>query len=127
MKVIIAGSRVLTLARYVDTAVSQAFNKWISEDQDNWKNYTRPEIVSGGAGGIDFLGELYAKKHTLSLKVFPADWNTHGKKAGFLRNVEMADYADRLIAIWDGKSKGTLHMINTMVQKNKPVFVYCPT
>jgi ferric-dicitrate binding protein FerR (iron transport regulator) len=126
LRVIIAGSRTLNNSKYVETAVSQAFNKWMQEDQENWKAYTRPEIVSGGAQGVDFQAELYAKKHTLPFKEFKADWDKHGKKAGILRNIEMAKYADALIAIWDGKSKGTLHMICDMVSKQKPVFVYCP-
>lgn len=126
MKIIIAGSRTLTLDRYVDTAVAQAFNKWVSQDQENWKNYTRPEIISGGAQGVDFLAELYAKKHSLQFTEFRADWEQFGKRAGFLRNTQMAEYADALIAIWDGKSKGTFHMISEMVKRNKPVFVYCP-
>lgn len=126
IKVIVAGSRTLNKASYVDTAVAQAFNKWMSEYQDNWKQYTQPEIVSGGARGVDFEAEMYAKRKSLPLKVFMADWDTHGKKAGMLRNHDMASYADRLIAIWDGASKGTLNMISLMVSKNKPVFVYCP-
>lgn len=126
MKVIIAGSRTLNKESYVETAVAQAFNKWVSENQDNWQNYIAPEIVSGGAQGIDFLAELYAKKHTLKFTEFKADWSRFGKAAGIIRNGVMGDYADALIAIWDGKSKGTLHMMNDMVYKKKPVFVYCP-
>ncbi len=85
-----------------------------------------PEIVSGGAQGVDFLAELYAKKKSLKFTEFKADWDKLGKRAGFVRNTQMADYADRLIAIWDGKSRGTLHMIDTMNNRDKPVFVYCP-
>lgn len=99
----------------------------MAQDPDNWKEYMQPEIVSGGAQGVDFLAELYAKKHTLKFTEFKADWDTYGKSAGYRRNVEMAEYADALIAIWDGQSKGTLHMINSMVTQKKPVFVYCPT
>lgn len=126
MKVIIAGSRTLNKLPYVELAVAQAFNSWMSKDQENWKNYLQPEIVSGGAQGVDFLAKLYAKKHTLKFTEFPAKWDEYGKSAGFVRNVQMADYADALIAIWDGKSKGTMHMIHTMNTRNKPVFVYCP-
>ena len=70
------------------------------------------EIVSGTARGADKLGELYAKKSKLSLALFPADWEFHGKSAGYKRNAQMADYADALVAFWDGKSRGTMHMIN---------------
>ena len=70
------------------------------------------QIVSGTARGADKLGELYAKKSKLSLALFPADWEFYGKSAGYKRNAQMADYADALVAFWDGKSRGTMHMIN---------------
>jgi hypothetical protein len=81
------------------------------------------EIVSGGAWGADKLGEKFAKANLLGLSVFPADWKKHGKSAGYLRNSEMADYADMLIAFWDGKSKGTKHMIDIANRKKIPVEV----
>ena len=70
------------------------------------------EIVSGTARGADKLGEFYAKRSQLALALFPADWDLYGKSAGFKRNAQMADYADALVAFWDGKSRGTMHMIN---------------
>jgi Ni,Fe-hydrogenase maturation factor len=73
---------------------------------------TNVEVISGGAKGSDKLGERYAKERNLPLKIFLADWTSLGKRAGFVRNVEMAEYADALIAFWDGKSKGTKHMID---------------
>lgn len=123
MKVIIAGSRTLNNSKFIEIAVAQAFNLWISNDQENYGYYLNPEIVSGGAQGVDFLAELYAKKNGLIFTEFKADWNQYGKRAGMIRNGEMANYADALIAIWDGKSRGTFHMIGEMVAKNKPVFV----
>jgi len=68
-------------------------------------------IVSGGAKGADALGERFAKEHNLRIEVHPADWNKHGKAAGPIRNAEMADVADALIAFWDGESRGTKSMI----------------
>jgi len=70
------------------------------------------EVVSGGAKGADFLGEMYANENELPLKIFPAEWDKYGKSAGYKRNEEMAQYAGACIAFWDGKSKGTEHMIN---------------
>lgn len=70
------------------------------------------EIVSGTARGADKLGEFYAKRTQLALALFPADWDLYGKSAGYRRNEEMADYADALVAFWDGKSRGTKHMID---------------
>lgn len=69
-------------------------------------------IVSGKARGADTLGERYAKECGYKILPFPADWEKHGRKAGFLRNMEMAKNADALIAFWDGKSKGTKSMID---------------
>lgn len=69
------------------------------------------EIVSGGARGADALGERYAREKSYSLRVFPAEWEQYGRKAGVMRNRAMAEYADALLAIWDGHSKGTKNMI----------------
>jgi hypothetical protein len=126
VKVIIAGSRTLSNINLVSQAVVRAGNYWMSEDQENWQKYMFTEVVSGGAQGVDFLAELYAKKKSLPFKEFKADWEQFGKKAGFLRNSEMADYADGLVAVWDGHSKGTFHMIAEMVKRNKLVYVQCP-
>lgn len=76
------------------------------------------EIVSGGAKGADVLGERYAKEMGYALKIFPADWDKYGKKAGPVRNQQMADYGDALVAFWDGKSKGTANMIANARMKN---------
>jgi len=82
------------------------------------------EVVSGGAKGADILGEKYAYERGYPVKRFPADWDKHGKSAGYKRNVEMADYADALIAFWDGKSKGTKHMIDIAKNKKLKVKIY---
>jgi len=124
MKVIVAGSRSINLQSTVTQAIGSAFNSWLQANPENWKQFLNPEIVSGGARGVDWCGEQYARKHKFPLKVFKADWETHGKKAGILRNIEMGNYADALIAIWDGKSRGTKHMIDYMTKLQKPVFVY---
>ena len=71
------------------------------------------EIVCGMARGADSLGEQYAKERGIPIRYFPADWQTLGKSAGYQRNVQMAAYADALVAFWDGKSRGTAHMIET--------------
>ena len=70
------------------------------------------EVVSGGARGVDSLGEVWAKHNGIPIKRFPADWIGNGKAAGHIRNVEMAKYAGALLFLWDGKSRGTLDMIN---------------
>ena len=76
---------------------------------------TEIEIVSGHAKGADAFAEAYAKEKGIELTVFPADWARYGRAAGPMRNKEMLDYAQEanplVIAFWDGKSKGTGHMI----------------
>ena len=76
------------------------------------------EIVSGKARGADSLGERYAKDNGYTVKEFPADWNTHKKSAGYIRNQEMANYATHCICFWDGESKGTKHMIDIAKKEN---------
>ena len=74
--------------------------------------YEIVEIVSGTARGADRLGELYAKEHNIPVKRFPADWDRYGKAAGYIRNVQMAEYADACICFSINYSRGTEHMIN---------------
>ena len=70
------------------------------------------------------LGAEWAANHGVPLQHFPAYWDKYGKSAGFIRNAEMGEYADALIAFWDGVSPGTKHMIQTMKRNKKPYWVY---
>lgn len=108
MKIIIAGSRNITNIALVNHAML---------------GINPTEIVSGGARGVDMLGEQWAKQHNIPVFRMSANWDTEGKSAGYRRNERMAKYADQLVAIWDGHSKGTGHMINIMRNLNKPVFI----
>jgi hypothetical protein len=101
MKVIIAGSR-----NFND------YNLLKSSCDNLLTQFTNIEIVSGTARGADKLGERYAREKGYDIKEFPANWDKFGKSAGYIRNDEMAQYADMLIAFWDGTSKGTKHMID---------------
>ena len=69
-------------------------------------------VLCGKAKGADTLGERYAKDRGYTVEYYPADWEKFGRSAGYLRNEEMAKNADALVAFWDGKSKGTGHMIS---------------
>ena len=80
-------------------------------------------IVSGHASGADSLGEKFAADHNLKCELYPADWNRHGRAAGPIRNEEMADVSDALIAFWDGKSRGTKSMIEIARRKGLQVAV----
>lgn len=66
------------------------------------------EVVSGGARGADAGGEEYAKYAGLPLTRFIADWQVHGKLAGFIRNMQMAKYAEACVLFPGGS--GTAHM-----------------
>lgn len=109
VRIIVAGGRDFTnyplLARELD--------KYIEELSPVYRKTV--EIVSGGCRGADKLGEGYSDNNKISLVRFPADWDTHGKKAGYLRNREMAEYAAEGIGVlflfWDGKSRGSKNML----------------
>ena len=78
-------------------------------------------VISGTARGADRLGERYAREKGYRLRQFPADWDTHGRSAGPIRNGEMAKNADALIAFWNGHSSGTKNMIETAKRYGLPV------
>jgi hypothetical protein len=111
MRTIIAGSRSILRMSIVEFAVIAS-------------EIIPTVVLSGTAGGVDKLGESWAHRLNIPVERYPADWNTFGKRAGFVRNEIMADNADALIAIHDGYSKGTRHMIDIARKKNLRVFVY---
>ena len=80
-------------------------------------------ILTGHASGADTLGENFAIDHNLQCELYPADWKRHGKAAGPIRNAEMAEVADALIAFWDGQSHGTKSMIELAKRKGLQVAV----
>ena len=118
MRIIIAGSRTITDFKIVQKAVFQALHEW----KKTYSDVT--EVFSGCAKGVDILGQIWSTKYGKQLLLYPADWEKYGKKAGYLRNEKMAKLTDGLIAIWDGKSKGTKHMIDIANKKGLKVFVY---
>jgi hypothetical protein len=103
-KVIIAGSRGFNNYKLL----AQQCNRFLSSKRKECNIV----IVSGHARGADTLGEKYAKDEHFDLEIYPAQWDKLGKKAGFVRNEQMAQVADAVIAFWDGKSHGTKHMID---------------
>ena len=100
-KVIIAGYRDFNDFNFLEEKLNEILT-----------NNNNIEIVSGTARGVDQMGERYALKNNIPVKRFPANWDKYGKRAGYLRNDEMAKYADALIAFWNGTSRGTGHMID---------------
>lgn len=112
MKMIVAGSRSYEEMDRVFTYLDRAHEQ---------TPFT--EIVSGLARGPDMYGKWWAESRGIPVKEFPADWDNLGRKAGPLRNIQMGDYADALIAFLKKDSKGTKHMIQYMTSLNKPVKV----
>ena len=113
MRTIIAGSRNITDLSVVREAVERS-------------GFSVTEVVSGGARGVDRLGERLAGILEVPCRVFPADWDAHGRSAGAIRNGEMADYADALVAVWDGRSRGTANMISQARRRGLEVYVHKP-
>lgn len=115
MKLIIAGSRDINVHFNV---VWEFLKMGITTK----KFTTITEIVSGGALGVDSCGEVMAQEYNLPVRQFLPEWTEHGRKAGPMRNKQMADYADALLLIWDGKSRGSANMKENMQKLNKPIF-----
>jgi len=109
---VISGSRSITDAKLVDSILDQHLA-------------VKDVVHVGDASGVDAIVADYCYRRFCEVIVHKADWDRHGKSAGPLRNREMADQADRLIAIWDGRSKGTKNMIDTaLLHTGLEVFIY---
>ena len=110
---IVAGGRDYADGERVELEI----NKILGVDGDH-------TLVCGMAAGADSLGIRVARKHGWRIEKFPADWSTHGKAAGPIRNEEMAHRGDILLAFWDGSSRGTKDMINKGLKHGLEVHVY---
>lgn len=81
------------------------------------------KIISGGARGVDTYAKQYAERYNIPFQEFKPDWKKYGKGAGHVRNQEMVDIADMVVALWDGKSKGTKSTIDKANKKGIPVVI----
>ena len=118
IKIIVAGPRDFNNQSFVFSALDMVFSMLPKNSKetrdfleiDSLKNI---EIVEGGATGIDSLAKSYAISKNIKYKEFPADWNKHGRAAGPIRNKQMAEYSNILIAFRyvDNPSRGTENMI----------------
>ena len=107
MKVAVIGSRGLTV---------NDLGKYLPEDTT--------EIVSGGAKGIDTCARNYASSHDLKLTEFLPEYNKYGRGAPLKRNLQIIEYADVVIAFWDGKSRGTKYVIDNCKKLGMQVDVH---
>lgn len=102
MKIAVVGSRKITMVN---------IGRYISDSE---------EIVSGGAVGVDSCAAEYAKEKGIKLTVFLPQYERYGRAAPIIRNKEIVDYADKIVAFWDGSSKGTLSVIKYAEKTGKP-------
>lgn len=110
MKLAIVGSRSFTNESLLESTLN------------NYKDRITL-VVSGGARGADSLGESWATKNSIPVKVFKAEWDKYGKSAGMIRNELIIQECDICVAFWDGKSKGTANSIFICEKLNKKVAV----
>lgn len=111
MRTIVAGSRDGVTQEDVDHAIENC-------------GWSPSIIISGTARGADTMGEDYAARHNIPVERFPANWKEYGRSAGAIRNKEMAKNAEALIAVWNGHSSGTDHMIRTAEIDGLKVYIY---
>ena len=107
MKVAVIGSRTISIENIEDYIPKAA-----------------TEIISGGAKGIDTCAKLFAEKHNLFYTEFLPEYKKYSRAAPIVRNREIVDYADIVIAIWDGTSKGTKSVIDYCKKSGKEILVY---
>ncbi len=81
-------------------------------------------IISGGAKGIDTLAEKYADENKIPKKIIRPNYAKYGKKAPLVRDRKIVDYADEIIAIWDGKSPGTKYSIDYASAQGKIIEIF---
>lgn len=103
-----------------ETFIYESIDKFLKE---NSVVKNELAIVSGGARGVDTIAEEYADKNNIQKIIFPAEWSTYGKQAGFIRNYKIVDHADHVLAFWNGVSKGTNHTIELAKHKGIPINV----
>lgn len=113
MRIIVAGSRGITDRGLIADEMASL----------ETPHCARPTLLTGMARGPDRIAHAIATLRNWTIEEFPADWNHFGKSAGFRRNVQMAERATHLLAFWDGRSRGTLHMIQTAIEHDLRVHV----
>lgn len=87
------------------------------------KPFSPTQIISGGAKGADALAERYAIDKDIELIIYKADWKKYGRGAGIVRNRQIVEHCDEVLAFWDGQSRGTKSSIDYAKKLNKPVVI----
>ena len=84
------------------------------------------ELISGGATGVDALAEAYARSHGIPIRVLRPDYALYGRKAPLVRNRQIVECADLVVAVWDGHSTGTTYTVDYANARGVPVRLYIP-
>ncbi|MCK9543719.1 MAG: DUF2493 domain-containing protein [Novosphingobium sp.] len=120
MNIAVIGSREFKDKNFVFQTLSGFFDNQLSYGNIS-SDYV---LVSGGAKGVDSWGEEFWKKHSGECIIFKPEWDKYGKSAGFIRNKLIIEKSNRIIAFWNGISKGTKHSIDLAISMDKPVDIY---
>lgn len=115
-------SQAITPGPRVAIVGSRRYDTLDAVDDFLWKlkqKHPRAVVVSGAASGVDKHAARVAWGMNLAVEEFPADWDRHGRRAGFIRNVAMLDTVDHVVAFWDQFSRGTAHSINVAADTGK--------
>lgn len=113
-RIIVAGSRGFDDYGLLDHKLTHLFQRLSPADT---------VVISGTARGADSMAEHWAGQHKFDVLHFPAQWNVHGRRAGYVRNEQMLEMATGLVAFWDGQSRGTAHMIDIAKRAGLKVIV----
>ena len=114
MKIVVGGSRDFSdyevLCEFLDSLLDGA-------------DVSDLMFLSGGCRGADLLAERYAAERGITIERHLPEWDKYGRAAGVHRNCEMVDEADKVVAFWDGKSRGTKSLIEYAKKRGKPAEV----
>ncbi len=116
--IIVAGSRGFSDAQMLNRVLVE----YVTRAHATYP-HMNVKLASGMAPGADMMAVTWANANKIPVMPFPAQWDLHGKAAGPIRNREMAEISHELLAFWDGQSRGTKHMIETMQKRNKTVHI----
>ena len=124
IRIIIAGGRDFTDRHQMGTELWKLFGGF------KLSTWERVEVVCGMCCGAELLGKDWATMQALDIKEMPADWDRYGKRAGYIRNEQMAKCAKNgnpygyLVAFWDGRSRGTRNMIEKALVAGLEIHIF---
>lgn len=105
MKLMITGSRSLSKNEEATRDVNETLDALLAKHADI-------QLLSGGARGIDKMAEAWAKERKVPVVLYLPDYKRFKRGAPLVRNQEMVDTCDGVVAFWDGKSKGTKFVLD---------------